>query len=84
MELGGSVVVKGTAGFGAEASIARHIGKVLAHPEHQSSVKNAAYAALSAPWRHTGIPSLWALSARLAEMPEPGKAMRPAGSASSI
>jgi hypothetical protein len=30
------------------------------------------------------MPSFLALSARLAEMPEPGKATRPAGNASSI
>ena len=34
--------------------------------------------------RHTGMPSFFALSARLAEMPEPGNTTTPIGSASSI
>ncbi len=33
---------------------------------------------------HTGMPSFLALSARLAEMPEPGKTITPMGSVSSI
>src|SRR5208282_2071916 len=33
---------------------------------------------------HTGMPSFFALSARFAEIPEPGKAMTPIGSTSSI
>src|SRR5271170_365612 len=44
---------------------------------------DGAYAPPS-PKRHTGMPSLRALSARFSEMPEPGKTTRPVGSASSI
>lgn len=45
---------------------------------------DGAYAPLSSAKRHTGMPSLRALSTRLAAMPDPGKATRPAGSVSSI
>jgi hypothetical protein len=40
--------------------------------------------ALPSPNLQTGIPSFFALSARLAEMPDPGKTMTPMGIMSSI
>jgi len=59
------------------------VSEVGAMPFSESG-RTPAHAAPSALWRHTGMPSFLALSARLAEMPEPGKATRPAGNASSI
>src|ERR1700722_1668538 len=45
--------------------------------------ESGAYAPLF-PRRQTGMPSMRALSARLAEMPEPGQTMTPIGRISSI
>ncbi len=52
-------------------------------PTLRKNVDSGAYAPPS-PNFHTGMPSFFALSARLSWIPEPGKMMTPIGSTSSI
>ena len=58
-------------------------GAEEARDDSSSALRRAAYEATPLEFQ-TGMPSLRALSARLAEMPEPGKTMTPIGMASSI
>jgi hypothetical protein len=59
------------------------VGAEEALDDSSSAIRDAAYKASLLEFQ-TGIASFLALSARLAEIPEPGKTMRPIGIASSI